>query len=400
MTMSGYRLSRLFAGALVLSIAALTSAGCSADDDTQDRAVTWAVVEPSATGLGPDAVARALTPAVATSSVPWILAGSDLVAGTRTAAWWYSSDGRVWSPGVIATANGSAPATSLSSITVVNKTLVAVAETASGRSVYAADISRPSTARLGALAPSATANPPIADISFVATTSKGEALLVGSAVDDGFRTTPIAWRSANGQDWSLAEVEPYGDATEAVALGFSSRPGQDLIMGTAQRDGQSDIAFWRATDATRFAAVSSRVLGGQGDQAAYSAVPWHQGFVVVGTTAVANPSSGGATRLQPASWQAADGEHWAAVHRAPPALSVEATSVRHAVTTKRQIVAIGLAGDRLAMWATDDGDHWNVAAIPTIDGVNDVVLAADDPHLVAVAQTADGPVLLTGERSR
>ncbi|MCK9894155.1 serine/threonine-protein kinase [Frankia sp. AgB32] len=171
--------------------------------------------------------------------------------------------------------------------------------------------------------------------------------------NDPERSTPVAWRSADGHRWQAVAVPlPPGTASGAI----------------------SAVTF---LDGRGFVAVGSTAIGSD--------------RTPTGTTRSGGASEGTGDSQQanrPAVWRSADGQRWDAI-AGSAGLTGDVTGL---LARGGELLAVGRPGGPLgggAVWRSADGSAWTRVTTPTLGG-------PAEQHVDHLVELADGSLLAAG----
>jgi Protein kinase domain len=206
---------------------------------------------------------------------------------------------------------------------------------------------------------------------------KGGALVaVGSSGAAGSEDAAV-WRSTDGgEHWTTVKSPELGGPGDQsmnrvggtkvglVAVGFDTSPG-----------GDHDGAIWTSTDGTTWSEATGGALGGPGDQEVSRAtnVPGGGGLIAAGIAA------GRAGDTDAAIWRSSDGRHWVRV--SSRALGGPGNQgILDLQTLGDLLVAGGYddahgAGKDAALWVSLDGSHWTEITGGALGGAGDQVIS-------------------------
>jgi hypothetical protein len=235
------------------------------------------------------------------------------------------------------------------------------------------------------VAPSYVAKHPILRIQGQATMTDLAALPGGGFVSIGYAPpdwVPYAWRSANGDAWTLHQMEPT-DFTFPVSMAI----GADGTVVAVGRSGRDPVA-WTTADGVTWQRHAVAVLGGSSD-------PERMTAIAAGSRGLVAGGSVGPELFERHArfWRSADGIAWEPVPDEPVAF---ADAEVRAITPYRDgFVAVGVVGTvqdptGAVAWTSADGATWTRVDDPAFGGAEAVsVTPAPFGGLVAVGATVD-----------
>jgi hypothetical protein len=208
-------------------------------------------------------------------------------------------------------------------------------------------------------------------------------LAVGSTMTDPAVTRPLLVTSPDARSWRAGpEIKVARDHFLLAPRVAAAGPKGYVLAGEDRTATGSQPALWFSADLKRFTRSSPGSMpgGGAGTRVTdVAATP--NGFVAVG-------GSGPADRETGIVWVSPDGLNWTAKGRVLPE-GARSAGLRHVVSTKAGIVAIGVArtGDGALPFAarsTDGGARWEYAWLPVEDAATVLGVAATGEGIVAV----------------
>ncbi len=161
---------------------------------------------------------------------------------------------------------------------------------------------------------------------------------------------------------------------------MAARRGPLPVRGLAA-EGATTATVWTSADGISWRADA--LTGPQVDSQADAATSWHGGTVVVG-------SVGPASDRHAAVW-ISPGAGAPFVQRTSPALLADDSEMTLLSSGPLGLVGAGTAQGRVAMWYSADGRYWT-----RLSGAEQLIGAADDPHIDTLLATTDEGVFAAG----
>jgi hypothetical protein len=305
------------------------------------------------------------------------------IAGRGPAAW-FSADGITWSR---ASSMPSTGAGVLSDVIATAQGYVAVGSNDDGAIAWRTADGRNWT---GATVEAADG----AILRRIAQGSRGMVALGG--YENGGIEDIAVWTSADGSSWmqvAPAPALPSRTQPWSIAIG----PALDVMIGAAFEDGVGwHASAWSSMDDKAWSEVPAfdraENLAGIRD-----AIYWQSGFVAVGgSTAGASTGTAG-----PAVWLSPDGIEWQAVGGVPGAINNRDVILEAVASGGRGLVAVGgNAKGTVGVWTSTDGRDW--IEIPSVNGLDSPIetygtyqpadVVAGGPGLVAVGSYPNSDV--------
>ena len=183
------------------------------------------------------------------------------------------------------------------------------------------------------------------------------------------------------------------DASPALAIGGGSSSTLAAVLPPNGRtpwtvagtrlaaEGATTATVWTSADGISWRADA--LTGPQVDSQADAATSWHGGTVVVG-------SVGPASDRHAAVW-ISPGAGAPFVERTSPALLADDSEMTLLSSGPLGLVGAGTAQGRVAMWYSTDGRSWT-----RLSGAEQLIGAADDPHIDTLLATTDEGVFAAG----
>ncbi len=383
MTQRGWTIHRL-AGALAGAALLLSVSGCSSPSPsaTSSDGASGSLAPSATPQASPTATSSPTLSELARLSivpVAGLVAGDELLAFASTdiglvgvgqrgdqGAVWTSRDGVEWTlvPDLPTEESGEFALTRLTSVADGPAGLVVIGawstiDFSTPRVWYSADrqhwasVYGPSDASLGEFA----------SMNAVAYYGMPEAsgyLTVGFVSDDGYTSRPQVWESADGRDWTAADVPPLSGMLNDVSV------SGDVLVAVGGSEGgalvlvSTDGATWTPApeqEALRGAEMTSVTAFDGGYGSTFVATGW--------LTHAERPLPG-----TPAIWHSPDGLHWTLGLRGEPG-----QEIRQAIAIGAGFVAIGgqfpsaswsydpaapnPPSDAIELWFSTDGETWS-----------------------------------------
>jgi hypothetical protein len=188
-------------------------------------------------------------------------------------------------------------------------------------------------------------------------------LIVGARLNGG-----AVWYSADGGDFTLVENDPAlkgGSVADAVPV-----PDGWLVVGSTGV-AQRDPAAWLSPDAAHW--QREKVTGDAGDSALDRAVAWRGGVLAVGIRgghfgAWHRTGTGASAGTEPAGVAQRDGGTWRAGGTFGTLGGTAVPAVSGLAATPDAVYAAVNDGTGYRLWRTADGDHWDEVRLPATHG--------------------------------
>ena len=199
----------------------------------------------------------------------------------------------------------------------------------------------------------------------------------------GWEWRPVAWTSADGDDWDLVEIGRSAPAEPAFAVALADGPDAVVAVG---RSGARPLA-WTSVDGSAWTERPVDMLGGAHDWERMTAV-------AAGPLGIVAGGSVGPELLERRArfWRSVDGAAWMPVADDP---GFEGAEVAAIIAVEDGWLALGRIGTgqrstSSVAWRSADGQDWTRIDDPALAmGLVRAVVRAPDGSLAAVGSDPD-----------